>query len=100
MVARSELSAAELQVWDAFPRGEMVSLGGADLDPHAMSEADGQDPSWEVRAEVIVELLSGAFSAVAGRVPALRLSGARIVGSLAFADAEIRQPVQLRPARR
>jgi hypothetical protein len=74
MVARSELSAAELQVWDAFPRGEMVSLGGADLDPHAMSEADGQDPSWEVRAEVIIELLSGAFSAVAGRVPALRLS--------------------------
>jgi hypothetical protein len=94
MVARSELSEAERRVWEAFPRGATVRLG-EDLD----ATADGRDPSRQVRAEVIIELLGGAFSPVPGRVAALRLSGARIVGGLALANAEIKQPVQLRGCR-
>jgi hypothetical protein len=99
MVARSELSAAELRVWEAFPRGDMVRLGGEARDPDEASGGDGWGPSRQVRAEVIIELLGGAFSPVAGRVAALRLSGARIVGRLALRDAEIRQSVQLRGCR-
>ena len=99
MVARSELSAAELRVWEAFPRGRTVRLGGEEPDPDEVSQGDRWGPSRQVRAEVITELLSGAFSPVAGRVAALRLSGARIVGRLALADAEIKRSVQLRGCR-
>src|ERR1700750_2845896 len=99
MVARSELSAAERRVWEAFPRGEMVSLGGEDPGPDQTSEGDGRGPSRQVRAEVIIELLGGAFSPVPGRVAALRLSGARIAGRLDLSHTEIRYPLQLRGCR-
>ena len=38
MVARSELSAAELRVWEAFPRGRTVRLGGEEPDPDEVSQ--------------------------------------------------------------
>jgi hypothetical protein len=81
------------------PAAASWRLGGEDRDPDETSEGDGWGPPRQVRAQVIIELLGGAFSPVAGRVAALRLSGARIVGSLTLSDAEIKQPVQLRGCR-
>jgi hypothetical protein len=69
-----DLSDAERALWDAFPRAETVDLGGVG----------------EVRAEVVAALLLGAQPDEAGRVPAVRLKGARVSGVLALSFAEVR----------
>jgi hypothetical protein len=72
-VQRDELSVAEQAVWDAFPTAGTVELAG-DAEP--------------VRAEVVAALLLGAREAEPGRVPAVRLSGARLTGVLDLSYAE------------
>ncbi|MGI5268635.1 hypothetical protein ACQEUU_05750 [Nonomuraea sp. CA-218870] len=88
-MARSlRLTEAERKVWNAFPTGEMVSF--ADTEPQATRTAgvnaprDGHTwgPERTVRAEVITKLLLGARQAGVGAVPAVRVRGARITGSL------------------
>ncbi len=72
---RRELSAAEQALWDAYPTGARVELGG---------DRPGADagPERTVRAEVISALLLGAREARPGHVPAVRLCGAYISGVL------------------
>ncbi|WP_345434120.1 hypothetical protein [Actinoallomurus vinaceus] len=67
-----ELTEPESALWEAFPAARTVDLGG----------------QGEVRAEVIAALLLGARPPEPGRVPAVRLTGARITGllDLSFAD--------------
>ncbi|MEV5707341.1 hypothetical protein [Actinoallomurus sp. NPDC052274] len=67
-----ELTESESALWEAFPAARTVDLGGRG----------------EVRAEVIAALLSGARPPEPGRVPAVRLTGAKITGllDLSFAD--------------
>jgi uncharacterized protein YjbI with pentapeptide repeats len=75
-----DLSEAERALWDAFPRAQTVDLGG----------------TGEVRAEVVAALLLAAQPAEAWRVPAVRLTGARITGTLDLSFAEVRYAALLR----
>ncbi|MFF5262165.1 hypothetical protein ACFY4C_24785 [Actinomadura viridis] len=68
------MSDAERRLWAAFPTGTRVVLGD---EPPA-----GPDPSRIIRAEVISQLLLGAHEPRVGYVPAVRLSGAYIIGTL------------------
>lgn len=90
-----DLSPAERALWDAFPRGESVDLTTGD---QAFDEP-GQSGRWSqgriVRAEVLVALLVGAREAEPGRVAAVRLTGARIVGSLNLGHADVKVPLEL-----
>ena len=69
------LSEAERAVWDAFPGGDAVDL------------KDAGDSV--VRAEVLAALLLGERAGEPGRVPAVRISGAAVTGSLNLSFAEI-----------
>ncbi|MBT2206648.1 MULTISPECIES: hypothetical protein [Actinomadura] len=90
-----DLTPSERRLWEAFPRGESVDLGTGDpaLDDPGGTAYWGQDRS--VRAEVLVALLVGAVDPVPGQVPAVRLSGARVTGSLNLGHAEVHVPLAL-----
>ncbi|MEV4105231.1 hypothetical protein AB0J42_33735 [Nonomuraea sp. NPDC049649] len=88
-MARSlRLTEAERRVWNAFPTGRPVEFGNHQPVPtrtpgaNAPKDGDTWGPERTVRAEVIAKLLLGARGAGAGAVPAVRISGARITGSL------------------
>ncbi|WP_283138967.1 hypothetical protein [Rhizohabitans arisaemae] len=66
------LSPAERKVWDAYPTGAWVELDG--------------EP---VRAELIASLLLGVRDAAPGQVPAVRLRGARVTGTLTILGGSI-----------
>ena len=67
----AELTDPEQLLWQAFPRGAWVDLGGT---------ADGTPPV--VRAEVIAALLLGAVPAEPGGAAGIRLRGAAVAGTL------------------
>lgn len=75
-----DLSEDERALWEAFPRAGTVDLGG-----HG-----------KVRAEVLAALLLGARPAEPWRVPAVRLTGARVSGVLDLSFAEVRHAALLR----
>jgi hypothetical protein len=80
-----KLSTPERALWHAFPRGELVDL----------TKAWGV---WArvIRAEVIAALLLGAVPPEPGKLAAVRMDGARIVGALSLGHAVIAGPVRLR----
>ncbi|WP_131736897.1 hypothetical protein [Actinomadura roseirufa] len=90
-----DLTPSERRLWEAFPRGESIDLSTGDptLDDPANTTQWGHDRL--VRAEVLVALLVGAVEPEAGQVPAVRLSGARITGSLNLGHAEVHVPLAL-----
>ena len=63
---------------DAFPQRALVDLG-----------ADGAADDRTVRGEVIAALLLGAAAAEPGRVPGIRLAGARITGVIDVSDGDV-----------
>ncbi|CAL9357588.1 hypothetical protein SUDANB106_00597 [Streptomyces sp. enrichment culture] len=89
----TELTPAELRVWRAFPLNEGVDLReSADDDP-----ADGASwgPGRTVRAEVLrVLLLDGPTTG--GRVPGLKLTGARVTGRLDLMYGTVEPAMRLR----
>jgi hypothetical protein len=83
-----DLTPAERALWAAFPAGESVDLTtGVPADDHP------GDPV--IRAEVLVALLVGAVEPAPGQIAAVRLSGARITGSLNLGHAEVAVPLAL-----
>lgn len=90
-----ELTPPERALWEAFPRGESVDLttGNPALDDPA--GADRWTADRVVRAEVLVALLLGAQAGEPGEVAAVRLTGARITGSLNLGHAEVTVPLTL-----
>ncbi|MFC5180613.1 hypothetical protein [Actinomadura harenae] len=88
-----ELSPAELKLWEAFPRGEAVDLSAGD--PTVSDQVAHWGPDRTVRAEVLVALLLGAVEPSPGQVPGVRLSGARITGSLNLGHAQVSVPLAL-----
>ncbi|MFC5750363.1 hypothetical protein [Actinomadura rugatobispora] len=90
-----ELSLAERRLWEAFPRGESVDLSSADPALNDPSYSDRWGPERLVRAEVLVALLAGALEAESGHVAAVRLTGARIIGSLNLGHARVTVPLAL-----
>ncbi|MFF3377548.1 membrane-associated oxidoreductase [Streptomyces sp. NPDC002680] len=89
----SELTAAEVRVWQAFRTGEPVDFREAGGD----NAADGADwgPERSVRASVLRFLLLNNPH-VEGEIPRLRLSGARITGQLNLMYAVVDHPLHLR----
>jgi hypothetical protein len=109
-VRRDELSEAERQVWDACAQGAWADVrSGAVADPpvadpphtdppHTDPPADGRPAeavSVTVRAVVLAALLQQEPERVDGRMPALRLRGARITGRLELSFSRVVLPVQL-----
>jgi hypothetical protein len=86
-----ELTAPEQRLQNAFRTGERLRLGGGDAEHGATW---GEDR--EIRAEVISDLLVEAQGSGDGGVPAIRLTGARIVGVFDLRFATIRCPLSLR----
>ncbi|MFJ7067785.1 membrane-associated oxidoreductase [Streptomyces sp. NPDC101115] len=88
----NDLSPAELRVWHAFPKGASVDLRTAD-DEDAAGGA-GWGPQRTVRAEVLRALLLGG-PLQETEIPALRLAGARITGTLDLAHGTIEHALHL-----
>lgn len=88
-----DLTAAERQLWEAFPGSRWVDLrdspatGVAGPDP-AKSRSDAT-----IRAEVIRALLLGAAETSPGRAPGVRLRGALITGCLDLMGAAVSWPL-------
>ncbi len=86
---RPDLTDTEQELWDAYPTGAVVELGDG--------RPDGtDDPARVVRAEVIAALLLGAQERTPGRVPAVRLTGARVTGELNVSGGEVGCELRLR----
>lgn len=90
----NDLTEAERLLWKAFPRGEQVHLGDG------TPTADGFDPgTWgsgrQVRASVLSRLLCGAVEPEPGYTAKVRLTGARITGSLNLNGATIGYELEL-----
>jgi hypothetical protein len=91
-----DLSASEQRVWDAFAKRALVDLGGdADADDRDVASASGWGADRTVRGEVIAALLLGAARAEPGRVPGVRLAGARIVGVIDVSDGDVAASLDL-----
>jgi hypothetical protein len=103
----SDLNEAERQLLNAATRGTLVDLqvGDVDIDNPARGATWGAERT--VRAEVLVELLTGEQTHdEAGRPRAVKLRGARISGALnveaaqlacplLLADCHVEQPINL-----
>ncbi|NXY96458.1 membrane-associated oxidoreductase [Streptomyces sp. BR123] len=88
-----DLTPAERRVWEAFPRGEGVDFREHPDEPSEEGAAWG--PERTVRAEVLRALLvSGPTEH--GRVPGLKLYGARISGKLDLKYAVVDHAIRMR----
>lgn len=85
------LTEPEHRLVNAFRTGERLGLGGGDAEHGA-----AWGPDREIRAEVIRDLLVEAQGSESDGVPALRLTGARIVGTFDLRFATIRCALNLR----
>ncbi|GAA4066833.1 oxidoreductase [Nonomuraea soli] len=89
------LTAAERTLWSAFPSGDWVDLRTGDREHDDPAQAHTWGRERQIRAEVITELLMGAAERQPGRVPALRLAGARVVGDLNLSESTLETTLHL-----
>ncbi|GAB2849964.1 membrane-associated oxidoreductase [Streptomyces deserti] len=86
------LTPAELRVWQAFPRGEVVDFRtGGDEDTAAGADWGAERT---LRASMLRALLVSAPQED-GEIPALRVKGARITGPLDLTHAVVDHPIRL-----
>lgn len=83
------LNPAERRLWQAYPSGAWVDLREGSLQADDPAEGERWGAEREVRAEVVAALLLGAADPQPGKVPGIRLAGARIVGDLNVSDATV-----------
>lgn len=86
---KSELSATEQRMWQAFSQGTLVDLraGSAHADDLTAANEWGADRT--VRGAVIAELLLGACASKRGHVPRVRLAGARVEGAIDVSEGQV-----------
>ncbi|MER6083925.1 oxidoreductase [Streptomyces sp. NPDC001833] len=89
MFSYDELTSPERELWNAFPEGRAVDLCTDVPGDDRVAEGGQWGPERTVRASVIAALMLGAHSGQPGAVPCLRLAGARIVGPLNLAGAQL-----------
>lgn len=89
------LSASERRLWAAFGSGQRLDLRVGDAAKDDPATADSWGPGRQVRAAVVAALALGASPPTPGRVPALRLVGARVVGTLDLADGLVNYSIEL-----
>ncbi|TXS45411.1 membrane-associated oxidoreductase [Streptomyces sp. uw30] len=88
----NELTAAEAEVWQAFPRGAAVDFRTTQDETAALGTDWGDQRT--VRAMVLKALLLDG-PVVSGEVAALKVSGARITGALDLRYATVESVVRL-----
>jgi hypothetical protein len=88
------LTAAELRVWRAFPRGESVDFRPSGDESEAPAPGADWGPERTVRASVVRALLLNG-EREDGEIPALKLAGARITGVLDLRYGVIDHAVRL-----
>lgn len=91
-----ELSSAEHRLCEAFRWGSRVDLRTGNPEKDDPQQGGKWSNARRVRAEVIAALLLSEPEAAPGRVPAVRLTGARVTGALSLAYAEVRFLLSLR----
>ncbi|MDQ0936898.1 membrane-associated oxidoreductase [Streptomyces turgidiscabies] len=91
----NDLTAAEERVWRAFPKGEPVDFREGDAEADNPDNGSDWGPERTVRASVLRALLLSAPH-LAGEIPRLRLSGARVTGHLNLMYAIVDHPLHLR----
>jgi hypothetical protein len=96
VLGREDLTEPERAVWDAIETGSLVQLplGAPAADDPAAGESWGQ--ARQVRAQLLYELLAGINGPKDVRPRALRLSGARITGTLDLEAISLVCPLLLR----
>ena len=95
MVVTGKLSDAERQVWDAFPTGSIVNFGTGNTEGDDPAYGEGWGPDRQVRAEVLIALLSGAVEVEPGQVGAVHLKAVRIKGKVHLPGATFKHPLRL-----
>ncbi|MFF8837392.1 oxidoreductase [Streptomyces sp. NPDC015130] len=95
MLSYDELTSPERELWDAFPEGRRVDLRTGTPEEDRVADGGRWGPERTVRASVIAALLLGANTGPPGAVARLRLTGARISGTLDLAGAQIDHAVWL-----
>lgn len=90
-----DLTDSEHLLWDEFPRGGLVDLRSGDPDLDNPATGARWEAARTIRADVIRTLLLGGRRLEEGTVPAVRLTGARITGSLDLVHADFSWPVYL-----
>ncbi|MDO0928153.1 oxidoreductase [Streptomyces sp. TG1A-8] len=94
-----DLTAAEAGMWQAFRNGSVYDLSSGDAvvdDPHG---GHPWGPERSVRARIICWLLLDGPPALAGRVPALKIVGVRVLGSLDLAGGTVTPYVEMHGCR-
>lgn len=111
MLAEKDLTPPERRLLQAVGAGRMLELGADEEDPNDPAEGAGWPAHRTVRAELLVELLTGQRKPPgAPQARMLKLSGARITGTLdleaatlacplRLQDCYLEQPIRLREAR-
>jgi hypothetical protein len=89
------LSATEKRVWAAFSRGEEVDLRTGEPQMDNPADVSAWSESRKVRGEILAALLLGACDPVPGFAPALRLTGALVIGDIDLKQAVVRAPLEL-----
>ncbi|MEV0559110.1 oxidoreductase [Streptomyces sp. NPDC050597] len=84
-----DLTPVELRVRDAFSRGEKLDLRVGNPQEDRLENSERWGPERVVRGSALTWLLLDGAVAEPGHVPALRLDGARVDGSLELDYAEI-----------
>ncbi|MFC0038406.1 hypothetical protein [Actinomadura rayongensis] len=89
-----ELSPPERRLWEAYRRGASVDLSGGT----GRTDTGGSalwGPERMIRADVLAALLAGAVEPQPGQVAGVRLTGARITGTLNLKHARVDVPLDL-----
>ena len=88
--AIGRLTPTEKRIKGAYPAGTFVDLRSGDPAVDDPANAADWPRSRTVRAEVLAALLLDGVEPEPGRIAALRVSGARIVGPLVLAHGRVR----------
>ncbi|HEY6708115.1 MAG TPA: hypothetical protein VJB61_11040, partial [Actinomycetota bacterium] len=96
MLGYEELTEPERAVWNAIEAGLLVelALGALTADDPSTGKTWGRDR--QVRAQLLYEILAGGNGPKDVRPRAVRLAGARIIGTLDLEAATLACPVSLR----
>lgn len=95
MGSESNVTDAERRILQAAATGEWIGLGKGNKQTDDPANAAHWSRYRTVHAEFLIELLTGRHAQRSGPLWAVRLSGARIVGSLDLAYASIKCPMLL-----
>lgn len=90
-----ELTTLERRVWEAFADGTRVDLRPRPRPGDDLRNGAGWGPQRQLRAEFLIDLLTGCDAPAPAGVSALRLAGVAILGELRLEAAQVPHLVEL-----